>query len=241
MAAKSERIEIPKISYGRLTVTLKGITSLITCCPSDRELRAIGDRQQHLPPTGDKPREPEREFEEHCHRLGDGKYGFPASGVLRSLAAAGQRFLKEKRTELYGVLSIEANLLEIHSQPPMMRSDFVRLQGRIGSMAYRPEFQDWSMRVPVRYVASKISPPEILNLFQWAGFAVGIGSWRRENNGTFGMFEVEGPIEMFKGRTTRSKPERRDHREQTSKRDPRGEEVQSQMGDSPRRQGAIRR
>jgi hypothetical protein len=35
-----------------------------------------------------------------------------------------------------------------------------------------------------------IQLPQIINLMNLAGFAVGIGEWRVERNGSFGMYEV---------------------------------------------------
>ena len=48
------------------------------------------------------------------------------------------------------------------------------------SLAYRPMFQNWSMPIDVVYNANIISQEQVVNLFQVAGFAVGIGSWRPE-------------------------------------------------------------
>ena len=71
-----------------------------------------------------------------------------------------------------------------------MRSDTIRLKGLTSSMAYRPQFTPWAMDVPIVFNAGVIGQAQILNLFQIAGFAVGIGAWRPECSGTFGQFAL---------------------------------------------------
>lgn len=55
---------------------------------------------------------------------------------------------------------------------------------------YRAEFPDWKARVLVRYNANVLSEAQILNLLNVAGFAVGVGEWRPEKDGQYGMFHV---------------------------------------------------
>ena len=73
-----------------------------------------------------------------------------------------------------------------------MRSDRVVLSGmsRTSSIAYRPMYEDWGMDVPIWINAGFVSPDQIVNLLNIAGFGVGIGDWRVEKKGTFGQFEV---------------------------------------------------
>ena len=42
----------------------------------------------------------------------------------------------------------------------------------------------------VKFNAALLSAEQVVNLFQTAGFAVGIGDWRPERNGLFGRFHV---------------------------------------------------
>jgi hypothetical protein len=45
--------------------------------------------------------------------------------------------------------------------------------------------------VTVRYNRNVLSAEQIVSLFNTAGFAIGIGEWRPQKNGGFGMFHVE--------------------------------------------------
>lgn len=56
---------------------------------------------------------------------------------------------------------------------------------------YRGEFPEWSTEITLRYNANVLSPEQVANLFNVAGFAVGVGEWRPQRDGSFGMFHVE--------------------------------------------------
>lgn len=55
---------------------------------------------------------------------------------------------------------------------------------------YRPEFKHWRVKLPIKYNADKISLEQLVNLFNLAGFGVGVGEWRPEKDGQYGMFHV---------------------------------------------------
>lgn len=183
-------IEIPPIRLDTMVVGVKGLTPLLTNRFGEKARQKIEDKQQKKAKGAKEARVPEEEFMDACHRIADGVYGFPAVGIKKALVVAGGRFADEKMTHLRGVINIMGDLIEIKAQPPKMRSDTVRLQGGVTSIAYRPEFFPWEMEIPLKFNASIISAAQILNLFQIAGFAVGFGAWRPECNGVFGQFTL---------------------------------------------------
>ena len=72
-----------------------------------------------------------------------------------------------------------------------MREDVVRLMGTTADLRYRGEFKTWKAVVTVRHNPSVLSREQVCNLFNVAGFAIGIGEWRPQKDGSFGMFHVE--------------------------------------------------
>lgn len=183
-------IQIPEIKLKSMVVSIMGTTPLLTNRFSERARKEIEDKQQHEAKGAREARNPEAEFHDAMHQLADGVYGFPSDGIKKALVAAGFRFADEKGTHLRGILNIPTAHVAIQASEPTMRSDPVRLQGMKFSIAYRPQFFPWAMDVPVVFNASMIGEAQILNLFQIAGFSIGIGSWRPENNGTFGQFTL---------------------------------------------------
>lgn len=200
-------ITIPQIELGWLTVKISGVTPLIVNKFRDDSREQIEKKQQKKARAEKAAREPFKEFLGALHviemgkpdpekgRVMGGTYGFPSEGLKKSLVVAGGRFADETMTILRGVLNITVDLIPIVGSDPEMRSgDFVMLNSGKGpaSIAYRPMFREWSMEVPVIFMKTMISEEQILNLFQMAGFAVGIGAWRPEKNGTFGQFGIVG-------------------------------------------------
>jgi hypothetical protein len=130
------------------------------------------------------------------------KYGFPASGIKKSVQTAAGRFLKDGGT-LNGMI-VAGSLFVLPSQPgsdlvqithatsdPYMRSDQGRNPNSGGAVViHRGAFSKWSMEFMIRYNASVLSIEQVATLFMWAGFSVGIGEWRPEKGGTYGQYEV---------------------------------------------------
>lgn len=183
-------IEIPEIKLRTMMVGIIGQTPLLTNRFGEKARQKIEDKQQKKAKSAREARDPEEEFQDACHVISDNVYGFPAVGIKKALVVAGGRFADEKMTHLRGVINIMGDLIEIKAKKPKMRSDTVRLANGVTSIAYRPMFMPWEMEIPVKYNASIIGEAQILNLFQIAGFSVGLGAWRPECNGTFGTFTL---------------------------------------------------
>ncbi len=183
-------ITIPEINLQSMVVSIVGRTPLLTNRFSEKSIEQIEDKQQHRAKVAKEARNPEAEFRDAAHLISPGVYGFPAVGIKKALVAAGGRFADEKMTHLRGVINVMGDLIPIVGPAPTMRSDTIRLQGSKSSLAYRPQFSPWAMDVPIVFNAGIIGQAQILNLFQIAGFSVGIGAWRPECNGTFGQFAL---------------------------------------------------
>ena len=77
----------------------------------------------------------------------------------------------------------------------VMREDTVRISMST-DIRFRPEYRDWSMEFDVVFNSRAISPEQIVNLVNIAGFGIGIGEWRPERSGQFGMFHVAADGEV---------------------------------------------
>ena len=71
-----------------------------------------------------------------------------------------------------------------------MREDMVRVGMGAADLRYRGEFTDWEADIPVKYNSNAWSIEQLINVFNVAGFASGVGEWRPQKNGNFGMFQV---------------------------------------------------
>lgn len=94
---------------------------------------------------------------------------------------------EEKRPE--GLYAKDKNLPEVIQ----MREDMVRLSGRGSSadLRYRGQVTEWSMKFQIDWNDGVLSPIQIINLLNIAGFSCGLGEWRPQKSGKNGMFEVK--------------------------------------------------
>lgn len=85
------------------------------------------------------------------------------------------------------------SISEIHTpEPPSMREDMVRVGMGSADIRYRGQFDDWSINLKISYnVNGQYSLEQILNIINAGGYACGIGEWRPEKDGQYGMFHVE--------------------------------------------------
>lgn len=220
---ENQLIEIPELKLGFLTLTLKGTTSLIVHNFSAKSRRAMLDKQTGVPQQKRDKKIPTNDFLGALYVMGKapklkeskgetyavGQFGFPAGGV-KKCAVSGCRSISgiamtEARAAFHVVGTQPENLVEILSAAPRMREDVVRLSGPrpVADIRFRPEFEDWSMKLTIRYDTKILSPSQIANLFNQAGFSVGLGEWRPERGGDHGMFEVASTQEVIVGRGKR--------------------------------------
>ena len=84
------------------------------------------------------------------------------------------------------------DMVEIISDPPVMREDMVRVANNAADIRYRGEFQNWSMNLKVSYNKNgKYTKSDVLNIIQAGGYACGIGEWRVEKDGVNGQYHIE--------------------------------------------------
>lgn len=185
----TKEITIPKLHVARLNVRIEGTTPLIAH-------RFTAEKTIHGSESGTTlkrpPRDPEVEMNAARYVLEDGGDGFPAIGIKRAMVSAGQRFAEAKGTELNGSFSIPSVLVRLIANEPTMRTDRVVLSGpsRTTSVAYRPMYDPWAIEFLLQYTMEFVSPDQLINLLNLAGFTVGLGDWRVEKKGSFGQFTV---------------------------------------------------
>jgi len=193
---KAEPVVLHKMALKSAVVRIQGTSSLIVHKFSEKSLRQIQETQSGSGKAKGKAkgvRKPEDEFNGARYVLDKKKGidGFPASGFKKAAVRAGT-YQGEKMTHLRGAFHVMGDVIPIICKKgAKMRTDPVRIGNGVCDIRYRPEYQNWSCELPITYNSKVISLEQIVNLFEVAGFAVGIGDWRPEKDGQFGMFEVK--------------------------------------------------
>ena len=125
------------------------------------------------------------------------RYGIPASGIKKMLVNTGKFVgLDRHKGFLNGAFHILAgpgNLVELNEskwEVDRMMGRNPNAMGKPAVVIFRPRFDKWSIDIKIMYNANIISTAEIANLFENAGFSVGLCEFRPEKGGSYGMFKL---------------------------------------------------
>ena len=188
--AAQVRIEIPRIQVEYFQIRLVGDSPLIVHKWSEKAKKQMLDKQMKVAKTAKEAKDPERDFQDSLYHHPDGGYGFP-SVAFKNAAVSACRFTDGTRmTTARGAFHVQGEFVKIEGGDPIPREDMVRIGRGVAGLRYRGEFTDWSTVVRLSYNKHALSKEQIVNLFNLAGFGVGVGEWRPEKNGQFGRFHV---------------------------------------------------
>jgi hypothetical protein len=196
-APAPEAIAIDRIAAETIAVPITGLTPLIMHRFSEkaRAIMLAAMQGQAIPK---EPKDPEAEYQAAFYRLRGGGYGMPAV-AFKLATIGGARFYGRAvtMTALRQFLFFKGepaqdgqSLVRIEGDP-RMREDVVTV-GRGGhDLRYRPQFDQWSATLVIRYVTSALTRGSVLSLVEAGGMGVGIGEWRPERDGDFGTYAID--------------------------------------------------
>ncbi len=194
---EEKRITIPGVVVKTATITIQGISPLLVNKFSSKAKKEMEDKQQGVAKTKKGFRDPEAEYKESLYIIpGTKKYGIPANG-LKNAAVSSCRYVDGiSQTFALGAFHVAGgpgNLVEVQGTP-VMDEGMVRIGGfgkKVSMPRYRGRFDKWEVTFDCHYNSRVISPEQLCNLFENAGFSVGLCEWRPEKRGNFGMFRVK--------------------------------------------------
>lgn len=217
MAKNTLSIDIPAINNQELEVDIVGRTPLLIKRFDEKTQESIQEKQAGAAKRSKAPRDPAEECERARITDARGKDCVRAIWFKKGMAAMGGYFGIPRGNVEQGVY-ILGDLIPIQFTRRVMNTARVRVgQGAMGktSLAYRPEFQEWSCRVKLGFDAAVLTPQQVIALLAHAGAKNGIGEWRPQKGGDFGRFDVfpagtsKRLIAQAKGKGTATKPARR--------------------------------
>ena len=147
------------------------------------------------------------------------RFGFPVSAFKQAAISAAYRlgwvkdkmglrgafFINADANTVYGsaladpndasssyVIEKPMDMVEIHSDAPIMREDMVKIGMGTADIRYRAEFRNWSAALSIPYnKGGQFSLETIVNVLNAGGYVCGIGEWRPERDGSNGQFMVK--------------------------------------------------
>lgn len=209
-AGAEKSVEIDGLELRIIEIDIQGLTALIQHRWSTKARDQIRNKQTGHGTAKKGPKDIEADFVDSTYFIkkvfnGDGTVdwgasivGFPTVAFKAAAASAFNFVHGMKKAVIRGAFHIingeeteDGSLVPIyHPNVPRMREDMVRIFNGTADMRHRPEFMPWSTRLTCEYNDRVITPSTLFNLFQHAGFSVGVGEWRPEKDGDYGRFKV---------------------------------------------------
>ncbi len=214
MAKKEELIEIRPIEVKKVNLRLVGDTPLIMHAWSEKAKRMMLEAQMGVSKGKKKePKNPIDDFIRSMYWLSEmptemteegymdaiekgARFGFPVTAFKQAAISAAYRmgWAKDK-VSLRGAFFIDSDengMIEIHSDTPTMREDMVKVGMGTADIRYRGEFSNWYTDIAISYNANgQYSLENIVNIINAGGYVCGVGEWRPEKDGQYGMFHVD--------------------------------------------------
>ena len=189
--SKAHLLSMPKLDVRHIHLKIIGDAPLICNRWSEKAKKQMLDKQMGTATAGKEFKVPEADFEASLYKIPGGGYGFPAiafkNAAVSACTSLGKSITKVAARQAFHVVG---ELVPIVGEP-VPREDMVRVGMGTADIRYRAEFKAWSCKIVIRYNARVLSDEQIVNLVNTAGFAVGIGEWRPERDGQYGLFHVE--------------------------------------------------
>lgn len=209
----TELLEIRPIEIQKVNLRIVGDTPLIMHAWSEKAKRMMLEAQMGLAKGKKKePKNPVEDFIRSMYWLTDmpeemteeafseaisngARFGFPVTAFKQAAISAAYRmgWAKDK-VSLRGAFFIDSDengMIEIHSDAPKMREDMVKVGMGTADIRYRGEFANWYADMTISYnMNGNYSLENIMNIINAGGYICGVGEWRPEKDGQYGMFHV---------------------------------------------------
>ena len=212
---ENQVIQIPEIKIRRAKIKIVGDSPLIIHKFSEKAKAEILNKQMKKAKVAKEAKVPFADFIQSLHWItpmpecegkteeelqkdfeealkNGARFGFPTVGIKQSaISSAFRGGLAKNKVSLQGTFHIEGELAEIKGDL-RMREDYAKIPMAGADIVYRGEFATgWTSEFNVLYDEGTISLEQIIQMINLGGFSVGIGDWRVEKGGNFGMFHVE--------------------------------------------------
>ena len=203
--AKSEEVLIPKPNFKTVVFTIRGTTPYIQEQFSEKASRAIEDRKRDGATKRPKIREkwvPENEAEGMAYRFREGDTGIPVSHIKGSMVKACS-LVGLPMTKARMLMSVEGDGFGAVDNKPLIKFKkggeykmssegfAVGIPAGKNDVHARPMYPEgWEADVRVTFDADILTAEMITNLIYRAGIQCGIGAWRPQKGGQWGMFEL---------------------------------------------------
>lgn len=195
-------ITMKPIKQERISFYIVGTSSLIQHAWSEKGLAQMRMTAQERKKVVKTKRTPAEDAAAACYRTDKGELGIPLTAFKASLIGAAHKDFGLEKTLLRKAFFIPCEdsnyIVPMEADDYVVREDIVRVGNRQTDLRYRPEFKKWRVKIVAQIDAELLTPDDVVNLVNRAGFSIGIGEWRPEKGGEYGRFKFDEsqPIEV---------------------------------------------
>lgn len=216
----AEVVEIKPIEIATASIRIQGDTPLIMHRWSEKAKRMILDKEMGKSEVKKHPvKNPVEDFIDSLYWVSEkpdadntteedaenmfntavdngAQWGFPVTAVkAAAVSAAFRNGYSKDKVSLQGSFFIDGTgdelLEEVKGCVPHIREDMVRVGMGSADIRHRGEFDGWYMDLTIRFNKNgKMKLTDICNIINLGGFSCGIGEWRPEKGGSYGMYHV---------------------------------------------------
>ena len=196
MAKQDKEVEILKLTTGRISAYILGVTPLIYNSMNSKVQRDLlyPRKKTAAEKAATAKHDPMAEFQRSVYSVPTGPtlLSFPVVAFKRALASAALDLGGGKRTQMERLVWAVGEHAPVWGVP-QLRMDVVRSadQNRTPDVRTRAILSQWACKIDLAFVTPAISETVVLNLLQGAGLIRGIGDFRQEKGaGNYGQFEL---------------------------------------------------
>lgn len=209
-------VDLPVLLRRTVELKVESLTPLISHAWNEEALHDMFDRVTKSPSGGKKKRDPFREFEGSLYKCSGGGFGLPAP-AFKACAVTAANDVKLKQTEMRRAFHVNTYTIRVKGPPittPVtewdkkywealtdyrsegisMRMDVGRNKNGGADLRFRAWWPTWSCVLPIEINEAVISTEQLVNLFNVAGYGVGVGDYRPSSpsvkSGEFGRFKI---------------------------------------------------
>lgn len=185
-------VNLKRIEKRTIKVKIRGITPLLME-KMDMSVVEAYDKKKSLKTVEKDTRSEEEKVENKIHKTSEGEIGFPAIAFHKAMIEVAPYIEGLDKKLVRGSVRVLGDMIPINFREQTTNKTYGKSSGIVKAprLIIRPEFKNWNCELEILYNSSNISAENIINLLDWAGFQMGIGSWRPEKSGNYGQFEVE--------------------------------------------------
>jgi len=193
--AVDKKIKMQVIETGLLKLNVVGKTPYMPEPMDMAVLDRYDSKKSKRNYTKDDVPEDEKVKEKYYY-TSTGKKGVPARAFYNAMIRASSYLIDKKQGGMRNVregIIVKGDILPLKYKKEEVLTHWGRTSGmsKAPRKIMRNAFHDWSTTVEIEYNKAQLSAEQIVNILNWAGFHIGVGAFRKEKSGNFGMFYVK--------------------------------------------------